>query len=52
MSNAFRKILNEEGVSALDKGAIPRMAVVGPLFAITLLAFETQKKYMISKGLL
>ena len=52
MGDAFKKILNEEGIGALYKGAIPRMAVVGPLFAITLLAFETQKKYMISKGLL
>lgn len=52
MGNALRKILNEEGVSALYKGAIPRMAVVGPLFAITLVCFEQQKNYMISKGLL
>lgn len=52
MGNALRKILNEEGVGALYKGAIPRMAVVGPLFAITLVCFEQQKNYMISKGLL
>jgi len=52
MGTAFRKILSEEGMSALYKGAIPRMAVVGPLFAITLLAFEQQKAYMIRKGLL
>ena len=52
MGHAFRTILKEEGMGALYKGAIPRMAVVGPLFAITLLAFESQKKYMISKGLL
>jgi solute carrier family 25 (mitochondrial aspartate/glutamate transporter), member 12/13 len=52
IGNAYRTIIAEEGVSALFKGAIPRMVVVGPLFAITLLSFETQKKYMISKGLL
>ena len=33
-------------------GAVPRMVVVGPLFGITLLAFELQKEYMIKKGLL
>lgn len=33
-------------------GAVPRMVVVGPLFGITLLAFEFQKEYMIKKGLL
>jgi hypothetical protein len=39
-------------VGALYKGALPRMVVVGPLFAITLLAFEAQKKYMVKNGLL
>ena len=52
MPTAFRKILAEEGVGALFKGAVPRMVVVGPLFAITLLSFEAQKNYMIKKGLL
>lgn len=49
---AFQKILKEEGPSALFKGAIPRMAVIGPLFAITLCAFEAQKSYMVKNGLL
>lgn len=48
--NAFNVIVKEEGVSALFKGAFPRMVVVGPLFAITLLAFEAQKNYMIKSG--
>ncbi len=52
MGNCFRTILKEEGLLALYKGAIPRMIVVGPLFAITLLSFETQKDYMIKNGLL
>lgn len=52
MPTAFNKILAEEGVGALFKGAVPRMIVVGPLFGITLLAFEAQKNYMIKKGLL
>jgi len=52
MAYAFNKIRSEEGLGALYKGAIPRMVVVGPLFAITLLAFEAQKAYMIKNGLL
>lgn len=52
IGNAYKTIIQEEGAAALFKGAIPRMVVVGPLFAITLLAFETQKKYMIDNGLL
>jgi len=52
MLNAYKTILKEEGIGALYKGAIPRMMVVGPLFAITLLSFEAQKAYMIRNGLL
>lgn len=52
MGTAFRMIVKEEGLSALYKGAVPRMIVVGPLFGITLLAFELQKSYMIKNGLL
>ena len=67
MLNTYMMILREEGFSALYKGniisfwnayfnqkvgAVPRMVVVGPLFGITLLAFEFQKEYMIKKGLL
>lgn len=52
MGTAFRMIVKEEGLSALYKGAIPRMVVVGPLFGITLLAFEAQKNYMIKNGML
>ncbi len=52
MFNAYGVILKEEGFAALYKGAIPRMVVVGPLFGITLLAFETQKNYMIRNGML
>jgi solute carrier family 25 aspartate/glutamate transporter 12/13 len=52
MGTAFRMIVKDEGLGALYKGAIPRMIVVGPLFGITLLAFELQKSYMIKNGLL
>ena len=50
LPNTLRVILKEEGPSALYKGAVPRMVVVGPLFAITLMAFEAQKDYMIRTG--
>ncbi len=52
MANCFKTIWKEEGMLALYKGAFPRMVVVGPLFAITLLSFETQKNYMIKNGML
>lgn len=52
MGTALRMIVKEEGLGALYKGAIPRMVVVGPLFGITLFAFEAQKQYMIKNGLL
>jgi len=52
VQNALFRIIKEEGFSALYKGIIPRMVVVGPLFAITLLSFEMQKSYMIKNGLL
>lgn len=52
MGTALRMIVKEEGPMALYKGAIPRMVVVGPLFGITLLAFEAQKQYMIKNGML
>lgn len=42
---AFNTIRKEEGWVALRRGAIPRMCVVGPLFGITLLAYELQKQY-------
>ena len=43
---AFRTILKEEGFYALRQGMVPRMCVVSPLFGITLVAYELQKRYM------
>lgn len=51
-ANTYRTIVRDEGVLALYRGAVPRMVVVGPLFGITLLAFEAQKEYMIKHGML
>ncbi|KAF0683575.1 Aste57867_24432 [Aphanomyces stellatus] len=44
--DCFQKVYAEGGMSALFKGAGPRMMVQAPLFGITLLAFELQKAYM------
>lgn len=49
---AYRMIIKESGFWALYRGAIPRMVVVGPLFAITLLSFEALKSYMLRNNLL
>lgn len=44
--DAFRKIVAEEGWAALMKGYQPRMIVQAPLFAITMSAFELQKRFL------
>jgi hypothetical protein len=44
--DCFRQVYGSGGISALFKGAGPRMMVQAPLFGITLLAFELQKAYM------
>jgi solute carrier family 25 aspartate/glutamate transporter 12/13 len=46
IAGAFRTIVKEEGWAALRQGMIPRMCVVSPLFGITLVAYEMQKRYM------
>lgn len=43
--DAFSRILREEGAAALFKGVQPRMIVQAPLFGITLMAFDVQKKW-------
>lgn len=44
--DCFLKVYQEGGIRALYAGATPRMAVVAPLFGISLLAFEVQKVYL------
>lgn len=44
---AYRTIMKEEGAVALRRGMVPRMCVVSPLFGITLVAYELQKRYML-----
>ncbi|TMW58179.1 hypothetical protein Poli38472_011767 [Pythium oligandrum] len=48
--DCFQKVVATNGYGALMKGAIPRMMVQAPLFAITLAAFELQKSYMESRN--
>jgi solute carrier family 25 aspartate/glutamate transporter 12/13 len=50
IAGCFRSIVQNEGPAALFKGVGPRMAVVAPLFGISLLAFEVQKSYMLSRA--
>lgn len=52
IKTCYQMLLAENGNNplALFKGVVPRMIVVGPLFAITLLSFENMKEYMISQG--
>lgn len=50
--HAFKTILKEDGPKAFFRGAVPRMLVMSPLFAIALLSFDAQKKYMIDNGML
>lgn len=44
--DCFLKVYQEGGIRSLYAGATPRMAVVAPLFGISLLAFEVQKVYL------
>lgn len=44
IGDAFRRIVAEEGASALFKGVAPRMTVQAPLFGITLLSFDLLKR--------
>ena len=47
---ALPTILKEEGVPAFFKGSVPRMTIIGPLFAIALFSFEVQKAIMVQLG--
>ena len=43
--DCWSKIIKEEGVGALFKGVVPRVFIVSPLFAITVLVYEMQQRY-------
>ncbi len=38
--DCFRRIVREEGWSALFRGTVPRVLIIAPLFSITFLCFE------------
>nr|KAJ3421877.1 hypothetical protein HK105_001978 [Polyrhizophydium stewartii] len=46
MMHCYRDILANEGASALFKGVVPRVLIVSPLFAITVLVYEVQQRYL------
>lgn len=49
MAHCYREIIAHEGPKALFKGVIPRILIVSPLFAITVLVYEFQQRYLSSK---
>ncbi|KAH9250757.1 hypothetical protein BASA81_011411 [Batrachochytrium salamandrivorans] len=46
MMHCYRDIIKHEGVAALFKGAAPRAMIVSPLFAITILIYEFQQRFL------
>lgn len=46
MRNAASAVWKQEGPGAFFRGMLPRIMVMGPLFSITLLVFEAQKKFL------
>lgn len=46
MMDCCKKVFQNEGMLALYKGCGPRMMVVAPLFGISLVAFDVQKRFM------
>ena len=41
-----KDILQNEGGAAFFKGSVPRMSIIGPLFAVALYSYEVQKYLM------
>ncbi|KAI8928677.1 mitochondrial carrier domain-containing protein [Entophlyctis helioformis] len=46
MLHCYQDIIKTEGVHALFKGVVPRVMIVSPLFAITVLIYEFQQRYI------
>lgn len=46
MADCYRHIIKTEGVGALFKGVVPRTMIVSPLFAITVLVYEAQQRFL------
>ncbi|KAJ3300071.1 hypothetical protein HK104_004793 [Borealophlyctis nickersoniae] len=50
MAHCWSEIIKNEGPRALFKGVIPRVMIVSPLFAITVLVYEVQQRYLASSS--
>ncbi|KAJ3199717.1 hypothetical protein HK099_003042 [Clydaea vesicula] len=48
--DCYRQIIKNEGPKALFKGVIPRTMIVAPLFAITVLVYEFQQRFINSNS--
>lgn len=46
MADCYRHIILKEGVGALFKGVVPRTLIVSPLFAITVMIYEIQQRFI------
>lgn len=46
MASCYRYIIAKESPAALFRGAVPRMLIVSPLFAISLLVYEFQQRFI------
>ncbi|KAF9160046.1 hypothetical protein DFQ27_003105 [Actinomortierella ambigua] len=46
IADCFQHIVRKEGVSALFKGIVPRCMIVAPMFAIALLVYDLQQRYL------
>jgi len=40
IADTYRRIVTDEGVSALFRGSIPRACVVGPLFGLAIASYD------------
>jgi hypothetical protein len=48
VGQTYALILRTEGARALFRGALPRVMIVAPLFAITVLVYEFQQRFFAS----
>ena len=50
IADCMRRVVQEEGVRALFKGVEARVMIISPLFGITLLFYEAQRRLLAAKG--
>lgn len=49
IADCARRVVTEEGVRALFKGVEARVLIISPLFGITLLFYEAQRRLLAAK---